>query len=278
MKHTQKTFVVLCLAIAATSRGQAPPDTDTEPPGDPLELARAHLDQHYQLQELIAKEDADWETGKKLLESRIDLLRDQIKDTDEQTKTQAKEITESDESSAKLVEEDKALSEVVESQYEQVEQLETRLRRIIPLLPNDLLNDIQPVIDRLPAEGKKRDEIKANVSERYVNVLAILKKVGSFHGSITLTVESRKMSDGKIANVDTLYLGLAQAYYIGTGDRVDEAGIGAPGKDGWQWTPTPDDSKTIARIIGMYKGEEDAAFVPLPVSINGVEPSTGEAP
>ncbi|MEM9480921.1 MAG: hypothetical protein AAGA58_14800, partial [Verrucomicrobiota bacterium] len=68
--------------------------TDALAQDDPLVLARASLDEHYELQRMITKAESDWEIGKDLLESRIDLLRGQIDELEEKTKSQSESITE----------------------------------------------------------------------------------------------------------------------------------------------------------------------------------------
>ncbi|MEM9481115.1 MAG: DUF3450 family protein, partial [Verrucomicrobiota bacterium] len=213
------------------------------------------------------KAESDWEIGKDLLESRIDLLRGQIDELEEKTKAQSESITETDKSRAKLVEENESLDEVVEVQYERVERFEERVRQLFPILPAELKEKVEPIFDRLPKPGKAREEINSSISERYVNVLGILKAMDDFDNAITLTVESREMSDGKTANVDTLYFGFSRAVYVGTGDRANEAGFGIPGAEGWTWTAAPEQAKAIGSVIRMYRGEEDAAFVPLPFSV-----------
>ena len=74
------------------------------------------------------------------------------------------------------------------------------------------------------------------------NVVAMLNEADRFNSAITLTVELRKDAEGKERQVQTIYLGLGQAYFADEKGTI--AGTGVPGANGWAWRPS--------RVDGEY--------------------------
>jgi hypothetical protein len=74
----------------------------------------------------------------------------------------------------------------------------------------------------------------------------------------------RNLAGGKPAEVKTIYVGLAQAYYVSGGG---EAGIGRPTPEGWQWQPQNDIARDVLTVLEVLEGKHSPTFVPLPVSV-----------
>ncbi|NBQ65268.1 MAG: DUF3450 family protein, partial [Verrucomicrobia bacterium] len=88
----------------------------------------------------------------------------------------------------------------------------------------------------------------------------------AFNSTITSVKELRTFADGTRAEVTTVYLGLAQAYY--TNSEGTLAGVGHPGPEGWVWSPENAQGKQILMAVHMLEGKEKtAAFINLPVKI-----------
>jgi hypothetical protein len=105
---------------------------------------------------------------------------------------------------------------------------------------------------------------KVSLAERYQNVLGILNELTKLNNEVTLVSEIRTLSSGKPAEVKTLYVGLAQAYYVsGSG----EAGLGRPGPTGWQWENAPRLAADILQAIEVLQGKAPPQFVSLPVKM-----------
>ena len=100
---------------------------------------------------------------------------------------------------------------------------------------------------------------------RSQNILGILNELNKANSEITVSYEVRKMADGTTSEVQVIYLGLAQAYYL---SPRGEAGVGRPGDDGWQWTPAPQAADAILRALEIVQGKQSPEFVPLPLTIN----------
>lgn len=240
------------------------------PEDDPLEIASQALEEHYKLQRVIAKERRDWEIVKAMKTAEIDLLTQQINELELKKSEQTGEMKEKATAFDKLREELAELEDVTKVQYDQIEDLEKRLRQAIPLLPKYLSQGDQfsQLLERLPEPGKKREDVKASISDRYVAVMGILKLINKFNAAPTIVEEPRQIGpDGPEVMTTTMYLGLAQAYFVGQGVNSGQAGVGVPGEDGWTWIPMNEKAKEIDRVIRLGQGEGEAAYIPIPIQI-----------
>ena len=86
-----------------------------------------------------------------------------------------------------------------------VPDLEDQIRSIIVKLPEPLLEEIQPLLLRLP---KPEEDTRMSISQRLLTVVGTLNKIDKFNTGITLTSEIRSIGD-KSLEVKTLYFGLA---------------------------------------------------------------------
>lgn len=257
-------IAVLAALARATAQTTAAPASATT---DYLGLSRELLTKYYDTRKLLGKEQAEWKLGQEVLKSRVDLLDSQLKELKTKTEEENKTITTTDTEREKLDARSKELIAVQDSQIEIVEKFEARVRKLWKMLPLTLQTKLQPQYDGMPVEGKKRDEIKATASERFLKVLAILNEVNKFHSDIHVVNERRKLKDGREVEVRAIYFGLGVAYFAGSEETADVAGVGTPGPDGWEWKETPEVAADIDLLIGMNKGEKVAGFVPLPVEI-----------
>jgi hypothetical protein len=264
-----KTHALIALALLATcalSPAQAPA-TPSGANSDYLALSREALNKYYEMRKLLGKEQAEWKLGREVLQSRIQLLENQLQELETKTAEENKTITGTDTERELLDKRAKELLAVQDSQAGNVEKLEARVRKLWPMLPLSLQSKLQGQYEGIPAPGMKKEDIKASAAERFLKVLAILNEVNKFHGDIQLVNERRKLKDGREVEVRALYFGLGVAYYAGSEETADVAGIGTPGPDGWQWRETPEIAADIDLLIGMNKGDKVAGFVPLPVEI-----------
>ncbi|MEC8330061.1 MAG: DUF3450 family protein [Verrucomicrobiota bacterium] len=140
-----------------------------------------------------------------------------------------------------------------------VPDLENRIRSIIIKLPAPLLEEIQPLLLRLP---EPEDDTRMSISQRLLTVVGILNKIDKFNTGITLTSEIRSIGD-KSLEVKTLYYGLAGAYFAS--ESAGYAGMGTPSEAGWEWFERPEYKKQILNLIETYEGAREAIFVELPV-------------
>ena len=110
--------------------------------------------------------------------------------------------------------------------------LEKKLRPLLKMFPDPLKEKLKPILARFPEDS---DKSTASLAERLQNVLGLTDQANAFNSAITSVKELRTFPDGTRAEVTTVYLGLAQAYY--TNSEGTLAGVGHPGPDGWVWKP-----------------------------------------
>jgi hypothetical protein len=262
--NAKRLLMILSIAFPVLTQGQVPKASAN---ADYLGLSRELLNKYYDTRKVLDKERSEWKLGKDVLQSRVDLLDSQLKDLAGKTEEEGKTISTNDTEREKLDARNKELLAVQDQQFDIVDKMEARVRKLWKMLPGTLQAKLQPQYDGMPVEGKKRDEIKATAAERFLKVLAILNEVNKFHSDITVVNERRKLDDGREVEVRTIYFGLGVAYYAGSEETAEVAGIGTPGADGWVWKALPSEAKRIDLLIGMNKGEKVADFVSLPVDI-----------
>jgi hypothetical protein len=105
---------------------------------------------------------------------------------------------------------------------------------------------------------------KVSVAERYQNVLGILNEIGKATTEVTVSYETRTLADGRRSEVQVIYVGLAQAYFV---SPTGEAGIGHPTPDGWKWAPSNEIGGDVLKALEIMQGKHVPAFVPVPVKI-----------
>jgi hypothetical protein len=118
------------------------------------------------------------------------------------------------------------------------------------------------LIKRIPSDPATT---KASGLERLQNVVGIVNEVDKFNAAVTVVSEVQKNPSDAEVQVETMYVGLAQAYFV---DKAgDYAGVGLPSGQGWQWMPKNELAGKIQKSIAMYKNAAPADFVSLPVQI-----------
>jgi hypothetical protein len=225
------------------------------------EGARASLAKWVEAQQLIAKEKQDWQQGQQILQSRIEAVNGEIAALSERLAESRRNAAESNGKRAHDVAENEAMQRAGSEMSSRVTGLEAGLRTLEARLPEPLLQKVKPLFDRMPADAQATS---VSLAERYQNVVGILNEVGKFNNDITMVTEVRTLSDGKPAEVRTVYVGLAQAYFV---SPKGDAGIGSPGATGWDWVPAREIAPQIDETVEMLQNKAKPRFVSLPVKV-----------
>lgn len=212
-------------------------------------------------QKAIAETKAEWISEKEIVNDLIRLLEnekeklnarlDKLEDSDNATD---KVRTKLNADRERLVAANDALATVIPD-------LEQKTRDLLVKMPEPLIEELDPLIRRLPNPQK---ETRLPVSQRLLTVVGILNKIDKFNTGITIKSEIRNVGESN-SEVTTLYFGLAGAFFAN--DNGSYAGTGAPGETGWEWTEVPAESKAIVTLINSYEGAREAKFVSLPISV-----------
>ena len=232
-----------------------------EKPPSP-DLTREKLRQWIQTKKIIARESVQWESEKQMLSDLI-ALRDRESSQMDEVISQAQErVADVEKETGKLASEEKA-RELWRGEFEKkVTGIEDALIPRIAYLPNPLKDKMTDAISRL----EDRDD-EGDLQGRFRDVLAILNEAISFNSQIQMIPEIREVENQRI-EVEVLYLGLHQAWYVDHTERI--AGVGIPTKEGWIWKPDHSIASRVRRAIDIQTRKEPPAFTRLPLS-NGAE-------
>ncbi|MCW5550541.1 MAG: DUF3450 family protein [Verrucomicrobiae bacterium] len=225
--------------------------------------ARTTLEQWVQTRQLISRTRADWQADKETLEQTTQLYERELRNVAEQMGRVSTNHAQVDFERDQALHQQSELTNATETIKFLVAGLETRLKALAPSFPPPLTDKLQPLLQRLPADSAAT---RASGLERIQNLVGILNEVDKFNAAITVVSEVQKNPAGAEVQVETLYLGLAQAYFV---DKAGEyAGVGTPTAQGWQWTEQKELAGRIQESLAMYKNAKPAAFVSLPVRIH----------
>jgi hypothetical protein len=158
--------------------------------------------------------------------------------------------------------ENKELEGLMEAARLKAVELERRLPTLINRLPGVLIERLKPLTERLP-ENPEHTRMKA--TERLQTLVGVLNEIDKFASSLSVESEIRKTAEGKEVEVQTLYVGLAQAYFVGESGQF--AGVGTPGESGWVWSRQEGLAGPVQRAIAVYRNQQPPAFVALPVIV-----------
>lgn len=230
--------------------------------GSRLSEVRTALEKWVETRQLIGKTEADWKVDRETLRQTIQLLEQERANIREQmTAVSTNSVTVAREQRDAATAKD-GLTKGLDSVRELVSGLEGKLRDLSPAFPPPLMERVLPVLQRIPVDPT---QTKLSASERAQTVVTLLNEIDKFNGAVTVASEVQKNPAGAEVQVDTLYLGLAQAYFVDKSGGY--AGVGIPTLHGWKWEARSGLASKINQALSIYKNSSPAAFLSLPVRI-----------
>lgn len=232
----------------------------------PTEELRTSVREWVETMRKIQQEENDWSRDQEVLRNYKEGLEKEIADLKQQIADAKTRKAGADQESLSQSTERDNLAAAKDELSGIVRKLEENLAAKLPLFPAPLLAEprvAQGVEDlrrdlALPVE--KRNE---GVSKRLLNVINLLTEVEKFQQTVHLRPELRKNADGREFNMQVIYFGLASAYAVN--DDGSFALVGRPAVDGWKFEERPDLAADIQQLIAATTGDQDAAFVNLPL-------------
>ena len=271
--HTSRsTFIRTCGAIGVLALAAAWAPAPTTPQagaaeepdvGARIESTRDVLDRWVETRRIISEEAREWALGKDILESRIDVVKRDLAAAKERVVETEKSITDADRKRAELVDQSEKLKSASAELAATASALETRVKDLVRRLPDPIRDKIRPLSQRLPADPAKSE---LPIAVRFQNLVGIVNEVNKFAREITMTSEIRSLADGSSSEVTVVYIGIAQAYYAGSGGKI--AGFGSAGPEGWTWTAANEMAPQVSKLVAILKNESPAEFVPLPLKVD----------
>lgn len=232
--------------------------------GNPTSLDRARtvVGEWVAAEKAISKEKTDWEEEKVVLgdlitvvETKIERLREELSESEETRSVagKAREV---------LLEEEERLAVKMAAIDGFLGEIEIGLRSFEPRLPDPLRTQLSVQFQRLP---RNPSDSGLSLGERMQTVITVLTAIREFDGKITVSEETRqlpgKMDRGRFR---TLWLGLSQAYFL----APDDAGVGIPGSNGWEWHSQPELAGKIGEAIAIAEQSAiEPKVIDLPVKI-----------
>ncbi|MEO6597146.1 MAG: DUF3450 family protein [Planctomycetota bacterium] len=229
---------------------------------DGISTVRSVLEKWVETRGVLSKEAQAWALGKETLATRIEVVEREIQSLRTRKGEAEASVAEADKKRAELLTENEQRQGSAVGLQQRIGELEQRARTALPRLPEPLRERIKPLSQRLPQEST---ETKLSLGERYQNVVGMLNEIQKWNREITVTSEVRALADGSSVEVAVLYVGLGQGYYASANGKV--AGTGSATREGWVWKPANELAPAISQTIAIFKNEQVAAFVRLPVQV-----------
>lgn len=227
-----------------------------------VEEVRAMLEKLLETKKLIAKEKMNWKISQELLQERLELkkgeimvLQKKIKDLERNSKDM---IAKKEKIVSKKIEIDEAWN-VFELALPRIEK---KILKILPKFPLTLQKKVMDLSDKINLESTKK---RGKVEVRYLHLLGLLSEINRFNSEVTSSLEIVENDDGDKVEVETVYLGLGQGYFVSK--KKDFAGVGYPEKGRWVWKTEKGLASQIYKTISILKNKGLAQFVSLPVTI-----------
>lgn len=233
-----------------------------EPSTPALAQTRSTLEQWVQTRQLISKTRSDWEADKETIAQTSALYERELQTIAEQLSKVSTNNAEVDKQRLAAEKQKNELDAAADQVQQLVGSLEKRVQELALSFPPPLADKLSAALKRIPVDPANT---KISGMERMQNVVGMLNEVDKFNAAVTVVSEVQKNPAGAEVQVETMYLGLAQAYFV---DQAGEyAGVGTPSATGWVWQPDLQLAGKIQTCIAMYKNATPANFVSLPVEI-----------
>ncbi|MDP3852051.1 MAG: DUF3450 family protein [Luteolibacter sp.] len=233
----------------------------------PTEELRTSVREWVETMRKIQQEENDWSRDQEVLQNYKEGLAKEITDLQQQIADAKTRKAGADQESLDQSTQRDRYAAAKDELSGVVRKLEENLAAKLPLFPAPLLaeprvaqgiEDLQRDL-KLPTE--KRSE---GVSKRLLNVINLLTEAEKFQQTVHLRPELRKNADGREFNMQVLYFGLACAYAVN--DDGSFAVVGRPAADGWKFEERKELAPEIQKLIAATTGDQDAAFINLPLS------------
>lgn len=231
--------------------------------GGQIGVTREAMQKWVETKSLISKEKREWALAKEMLKSQIELVQAEIDGLKQKIAESEKTAGESGKEKARLEQEAARLETAGKGLAELIVPLEERIKQLLPQLPIPLQDRVKPVSQQLPKDSKKSE---ISLGNRFAFVVEILKAADKANREISVESQLQKLSTGRSAEVAVLYVGLSKAYYVSPDGKY--AGVGNPSPEGWIWTHDDAAAGRIATAVAMFRNEQIAGFVPLPVRLD----------
>lgn len=251
-------FTICLLALAAGGTIAGAQDSLVPPPAELQEK----VSEWVLTRKLISAEDAAWQGEKASL---TDLNAIRIRETEQLdgfVKLAGSRVEELAAKRAAFTKEESDLKIWRAELEKKVVALETGLKPLIPLFPAPLREKIEESLIRIESP-----DIDQPLQNRTRDILLVLQACLEFQNSITINTEIRETA-GERRELDVIYLGMTQAWYVDASNQL--SGYGIPEEGTWKWTEDNSIARRVRSAIEIQSRKATPAFVELPFN-NGAK-------
>jgi hypothetical protein len=231
------------------------PATHAASPDD----VRALIQKWVETERLISEENQAWRENEIAMQDILTALGKEEKILSEKIEDTKRLSVQADKERAQLLKERSSYQEASTALSKKIEGYERQISNLIVNLPPLLQQELAPLSQKLT------DSEDLSLSVRARTVISMINQIETFDNSITLVKDVRATEQGNEIEVDVLYLGLAQAFYVDGGKML--AGWGENTSEGWQWQENNDLAPAIRRAIDVYDGRMAPELVMLPLQV-----------
>ena len=119
-------------------------------PAPTLEEARLKMQKWIETQQIISKEREDWRQGKEILQSRMELVKEEIAALTEKKEQAESTVAESSRKRAEFLAQNESLKSAGTQMVEAGTQMEEDITRLYKQLPEPVKTKLRPWYDRVP--------------------------------------------------------------------------------------------------------------------------------
>lgn len=264
------SFLLVSLLAAASFQGgalhaQSVPvgGTPAEQVAESIQVGRDRLGEWMEVQRIISQEQLSWKSTQSALQGRIDLVKLELDDFESRLNTSETNIKGEETRKANLEKELELANKATQSLTNSALFFEEELKKLKGILPAPIYTKVQALYERMPADPKTT---KVSLAERYQNILGILNEADKANAEITVLAEVRELPGTPATEVETLYVGLAQAYFVNA--ERNFAGMGHPVNGKWEWTRMDELGGSIAEVLAVMSTKVKPRFVFLPAKLD----------
>jgi predicted nucleic acid-binding Zn-ribbon protein len=246
-------------AAAPAPQGQSPAAAASTA----MDETRSLLQQWAATQRLISSERTEWETGKAMLEGRIQLLKSSIEETEKKIAEAKTKLEDAKKRTAEAEAEKAQIKEASDALIAAAPELEKGVKDLFKRVPGIVQEKVKVLHDRIPKEGADLKNITA--AERFQNVLGILNELNKANNELNSLPEIHDLGNGKKAEVKVVYVGLGQGYFVNS--NGDIGGLGLPSETGWVWNTDAAIAPKMRELVEVMKKAVAPKLVELPAQI-----------
>jgi hypothetical protein len=211
------------------------------------------------LRSTLAEEARQWQQRKAAWQEEIALLEQQAQKLEEACAASREEMTSADARQADVQNRRDHAGQELQNVDRVLEQAGRRARQSYDRIPPSLQQTLPEECHQLFTTPDRMTR-----TERAQALVTILSSLEAMQLEWHTGREILQTTEGT-RQVDTLYLGLAQAFAVSPDN--DWAAVGRPGSDGWSWQEGEVDAASVRRLIGIQQELEPATLISLPLQV-----------